>query len=84
MPAQAGLSRTAVVLVRLGGFLAALLYTSVWGYLFPDRRLIRRALDGAPEVWGWVEECGRLLPQTIPHPIAKCAKGWGTRLCGGP
>jgi hypothetical protein len=32
---------------------------------------------------GWVEESGRLLPQTIPHPIAKYAKGWGTRFCGG-
>jgi hypothetical protein len=30
-----------------------------------------------------VEECGRLLPQTIPHPIAKCAKGWAARF-GSP
>ena len=30
-----------------------------------------------------MKESGRLLPQTIPHPFAKCAKGWAIRVVGG-
>jgi hypothetical protein len=55
LPAE--LSKTAVVLVRLGGFLAALVYTSVGRYWFPDRRAIGRGLDCYPGfAAGWGEQ----------------------------
>jgi hypothetical protein len=61
----------------------------------PDLELLLEGCGASPTLatiepsrsWGtrvlwWAEESGRLLPQTIPHPIAKCAKGWGTRFGG--
>jgi hypothetical protein len=41
------------MLVRLGGVLVVVVYTSVGRYWFPNRRPVRRARDGAPGVvWG--------------------------------
>ena len=45
--------------------------------LVPPPSGIGRPQDGHRDEF---EKCGRLLPQTIPHPVAKCAKGWGTRV----
>jgi hypothetical protein len=76
------LSKTALVLIRLGVFLGFSSIYVGWEGLVPNRRAIGQIFDGY-RGFVWVEECGRLLPQTMPNHAMEL-HDWGTRLCYPP